>query len=158
MVDQVRGQVDNLKGQATDKVRQFADTGKNRATDALGDFAQVVNDAARSVDARLGSEYGAYAQRAATAVTSFADGLRARSVDDLLDEGRELVRKSPAIAIGSAALLGFALMRVVKAGLPEKNDVDFQPDRSLTANDTDRNSGAIASGTQAPYVAPSTGV
>ena len=162
MVDQVRSQVDNLKGQATDKVRQYADTGKDKATTALSDFAEVVNDAARSVDERLGTEYGAYAHRAADAVNSLVDGLRSRSVDDLLDDTRNVVRKSPGVAIASAALLGFAFMRVVKAGLPEKNenDVQFQPDQRLTGPDTDRNSGAIASGTgsQAPSVSSTTGV
>jgi hypothetical protein len=162
VVDQVRSQVDNLKGQATDKVRQFADTGKDKAATALGDFAEVVNDAARSVDERLGAEYGAYAHRAADAVTSLVDGLRSRSVDDLLEDTRNVVRKSPGVAIASAALLGFALMRVVKAGLPEKNenDVQFKPDQALTGPDTDRNSGAIASGTgsQTPSVASTTGV
>jgi hypothetical protein len=162
MADQVRSQVDNLKGQATEKVRQFADTGKEKATTALNDFAEVVNDAARSVDERLGAEYGAYAHRAADAVTSLVDGLRSRSVDDLLEDTRDVVRKSPGVAIASAALLGFALMRVVKAGLPEKtdNDVQFQPDQALTGPDTDRNSGAIASGTgsQPPSVSSTTGV
>jgi hypothetical protein len=130
---QVRDQIQTLKGQATDKARQYADQGKDRATTALDDFAQVVQDAAKSVDDRLGSEYGQYAHRAADAVTQLADGLRGKSVDDLLEDSRALVRKSPGVAIGAAALVGFVLARVVKAGMPsDDRDVDFRPDPALT--------------------------
>ena len=130
---QVRDQVQSLKGQATDKARAYADQGKERATTALDNFSQVVQDAARSVDERLGNEYGQYAHRAADTVTQLADGLRGKSVDDLLEDSRALIRKSPGIAIGAAALIGFALARVVKAGMPAgDNDVNFTPDPQLT--------------------------
>nr|WP_295370186.1 hypothetical protein [uncultured Sphingosinicella sp.] len=130
---QVREQVQGLKSQATDKVRQYADQGKERADSVLDNFNQVVQDAARSVDERLGAEYGQYAHRAADAVSSLAEGLRAKSVDDLLNDSRDVIRKSPGLAIGAAALIGFALTRVVKAGIPsDDNDVDFTPDRQLT--------------------------
>lgn len=130
---QMRDQIHSLKGQATDKAREYADQGKDRATSALDNFSQVAKDAARSVDERLGSEYGQYAHRAADAVTQLADGLRGKSVDDLLDDSRALIRKSPAVAIGAAALVGFALARVVKAGMPSGDrDVNFTPDPMLT--------------------------
>jgi hypothetical protein len=133
VADQVREQVQGLKSQATDKVRQFADQGKERANTVLDNFNQVVQDAARSVDERLGAEYGQYAHRAADAVSSLAEGLRGKSVDDLLEDSRTIIRKSPGLAIGAAALVGFALTRVVKAGMPsDETDVEFTPDRQLT--------------------------
>lgn len=133
MKGQVRDQIQSLKGQATDKAREYADQGKERATTALDNFSEVVQDAARSVDERLGSEYGQYAHRAADAVTQLAEGLRGKSVDDLLDDSRSLIRKSPGVAIGAAALVGFALARVVKAGMPsDDRDVNFSPDPQLT--------------------------
>ena len=133
MKGQMRDQIQSLKGQATDKAREYADQGKERATTALDNFSQVVQDAARSVDERLGSEYGQYAHRAADAVTQLAEGLRGKSVDDLLEDSRSLIRKSPGVAIGAAALVGFALARVVKAGMPsDERDVNFSPDPQLT--------------------------
>ena len=132
---QVRDQVSNLRGQAADKARQFADTGKDRVTSTLDNLTEVVNEAARSVDERLGAEYGQYAHKAAGAVSSFTESLRGKSVDDLLDDSRSFIRKSPGAAIGAAAVLGFALVRVIKAGLPENgsngNDVEFTPDARL---------------------------
>src|SRR3546814_13513232 len=68
---------------------------------------------------RLGAEYGDYARRAADSVSGFADTLRTKDVDELLDDARAIVRKGPVIAIGTAAAIGFALVRLVKAGLAE---------------------------------------
>ena len=119
LVNQVRDQVGSLRGQATDKLRGLADDGKGRATNLLDGFSEVINDAARSIDERLGDEYGRYAHQAADAVSSFAGRIRDKSVDDLLDDGRSAVRASPGIAIAAAAVAGFALMRVIRTGLDE---------------------------------------
>ena len=64
------------------KIRAFADDGKGRATGLLDDFSEVITDAARSVDERLGEEYGEYAHRAAGAVSAFAGKVRDKSVDE----------------------------------------------------------------------------
>jgi ElaB/YqjD/DUF883 family membrane-anchored ribosome-binding protein len=119
LVAQVRDQVSNLRGQAGGRIRGYADDGKAKATGLLDDFSSVITDAARSVDSTFGEDYGEYAHRAAGAVSSFADTVRAKTVDDIVDDTREFVRKSPGIAIGIAAVAGFALMRVIKSGLDE---------------------------------------
>lgn len=119
LVTQVREQAATLRGQATDKLRTYADDGKGKATGLLEELAGVIDDAARSIDQRLGQEYGDYAHRASGAVSDFAGRFREKSVDDLVDETRELVRKSPGVAIAAAAVVGFALMRVVRTGLDD---------------------------------------
>jgi ElaB/YqjD/DUF883 family membrane-anchored ribosome-binding protein len=119
LVSQVRDHVTGLRGQASDRLRGFADDGKGRVTGLLEDVSEVINDAARSVDERLGQEYGDYAHRAAGAVADFAGRIRDRSVDDIMDDTRDFVRKSPVVAIGIAAVAGFALIRVIKTGLDE---------------------------------------
>jgi ElaB/YqjD/DUF883 family membrane-anchored ribosome-binding protein len=108
-----------LKGQAGDRVRQFADDGKTRASDALDELSRVVEDAAVSIEDRLGEDYGGYARKAAEGISSFATTLRERDVDELYEDVRGFVRRSPAVAIGIAAAVGFTLVRLVKAGLPE---------------------------------------
>lgn len=119
LVGQVRDQVANLRGQATEKLRGLADDGKGRATGLLDDISEIIEDAARSIDERLGEEYGDYAHRASGAVSSFAGRVRDKSLDDLIDDTRSVVRTSPAIAIAAAAVVGFALMRVIRTGLDE---------------------------------------
>jgi len=119
LVSQVKDQVTSLRGQAAERVRGYADEGKGKVTGLLEDFSEVINDAAKSVDERLGEDYGDYAHRAADAVAGFAGRIRGKSVDDILDDTRDFVRKSPAVAIGIAAVAGFALIRVIKAGLDD---------------------------------------
>jgi len=114
---QLRDGVDNVRQQAGDKFRAYAVTGKDRATTALQDLSQMVSDAAGEIDDRLGAQYGDYARRAADSVNGFADTLRNKEVDELLDDARDLVRKSPGVAIGVAAVVGFTLVRLIKAGI-----------------------------------------
>ncbi|HYI39469.1 MAG TPA: hypothetical protein VE053_04035 [Allosphingosinicella sp.] len=119
VTEQVKGQIYNLRDQAGGKVREFADTGKTRATDMLEELSRVVADTADSIDERLGNNYGEYARKAADGVSGFAESIRGKEVDELYDNVRSAVRKSPALAIGIAAVVGFTLVRLVKAGMPE---------------------------------------
>ena len=103
LVSQVREQVSTIKSQATTRIRGIADEGKEKATGLLDDFSEVITDAARSVEGKFGEDYGSYAHRAAGAVSGLAEKVRGKTIDDLLDDTRDFVRKSPAIAIGIAA-------------------------------------------------------
>lgn len=156
--EQLKGGVQNLKSQATDKVRAYASDGKQKATTALDDLSQLVNETAQTIDDKMGAQYGDYARRAATAVSGFADTVRNKEVDELFDDAREIVRKSPGIAIGAAAVIGFSLVRLLKAGIPDQQskDVSFQPDPALGGSTA--STGQTTSDTQAPYVAPLSGV
>jgi ElaB/YqjD/DUF883 family membrane-anchored ribosome-binding protein len=119
LVGQVREQVTSLRGQATDRARGFADDGKARATNLLDDVSEVIDEAATAVDRKFGADYGDYAHRASNAVSGLADKVRAKTVDDLIDDTRDFVRKSPGIAIGIAAVAGFMLVRLIKTGLDD---------------------------------------
>lgn len=121
---QLRGQISNLRDQAGGKVRGFAEDGKTRASDVLEELSRVVADTADSIDERLGNNYGEYARKAADTVSGLAENLRSKDIDELYDNVRDAVRKSPGVAIGIAAVVGFTLVRLVKAGLPDDEDED----------------------------------
>lgn len=135
-----RGEAASLKSQAGDKVRSFAVDGKSKASDALGELSTMLEDAASQIDEKLGSQFGGYARQAAGAVSSFADTLRDKDVDDLVDDARGFVRRSPTIAIGAAAAVGFVIARVVKSGLDEAKTLGTDPSRdadvAFTADST----------------------
>jgi ribosomal protein L12E/L44/L45/RPP1/RPP2 len=76
------------------------------------------------MDSRVGSQYGDYARRAADGLVSFNDALKGKDVDDLFNDARELVAKAPAVAVGTAAALGFIVARLAKAGLDKSADKD----------------------------------
>jgi ElaB/YqjD/DUF883 family membrane-anchored ribosome-binding protein len=117
IVAQVRDQVYGLRDQATEKARGYAEGGKDRTTQLLDDIAEIIHDAARSIDDRLGDQYGEYAHKAGDAVQGLSGNLREKSLEDLIEGTRTIVRKSPAVTVGTAALLGFVLVRLVKSGL-----------------------------------------
>ena len=103
--------------QATDKIRTLADTGKERAVGGLDQLSQLINDAAQQVDEKLGAQYGDYARTAAGTVSNFAEQLKGKDTEELIEEAREFVRKSPGVAVGVAAALGFAVARLVQSGI-----------------------------------------
>jgi ElaB/YqjD/DUF883 family membrane-anchored ribosome-binding protein len=122
VAEQLRSQAASLRDQAGGRVREFAQGGKARATDALDELSRVVGDTADSIDERLGGSYGEYARKAADAVSTFSDTLRRKEVEDLYDDMRTAVRKSPAVAVGIAAVVGFTLVRLVKSGLEDNRE------------------------------------
>lgn len=113
----VKQEASTLKRKATDKAHELADQGKTAATEQLDGFSRLIDDAALQVDDRLGAQYGDYARSAASSVAGLAATLRGKEVDDLVADARDFVKKSPVIAIGAAAAIGFMLARLVKAGL-----------------------------------------
>lgn len=134
----VRDEAEKIAGQAGDKARSFVDTGKERATGALDEFSTLMRDAATSVDEKLGAQYGQYARSAADQISGLADSLRTKQVDDLIDDARAFVKKSPAVAVGIAAGVGFVLARLLKSGIDAAGDL---ADRGSPANDADAPNG-----------------
>lgn len=122
IADTIKDEAGKLGGQAADKARGFAAEGKDRASGALDEFAKMMSDAAGTVDEKLGDQYGHYARSAAGAVSGFAETLRNKEVDDLLDDARDFVKKSPVMAIGAAAAIGFVLARIIKSGMDSVAD------------------------------------
>ena len=57
------------------------------------------------------------ARSAATSLENVANKLAAKDADELIEDTRDFVRKSPGVALAGAAIVGFALARLVKTGL-----------------------------------------
>ena len=113
----LRDNTAKVKEQAGDKFRVYADDGKARGAGALEQLSKMLTDAAGQVDDKLGAHYGQYARSAAGQVQGLADTVRNKDVDELMNDVRGFVKASPAVAIGVAAALGFAVARLAQAGL-----------------------------------------
>ena len=112
---------DNLKNKAIDKARAAANQGKERTGDAIGNLGKLIDDSARTLDENVGEKYGDYARSAADAVHTFADKLDQKDVDEMVEDARQFVRKSPAVAIGAAAVVGFLVSRLIKSGMDDRS-------------------------------------
>jgi ElaB/YqjD/DUF883 family membrane-anchored ribosome-binding protein len=73
----------------------------------------VVGDSAPQIDEKLGEQYGDYARKASRTLQETSAKLDAKSVEELGEDAREVVRKSPGVAVGIAAVVGFFLARLL---------------------------------------------
>ncbi|MBS0525348.1 MAG: hypothetical protein JSS04_17095 [Proteobacteria bacterium] len=85
------------------------------AADAVGKAAE---SAAQALDESLPALAG-YVRNAAQYTERLADDLRDKKAGDLLSTAITWSRQQPLIALAGAAVLGFALSRLAKAGLAE---------------------------------------
>jgi ElaB/YqjD/DUF883 family membrane-anchored ribosome-binding protein len=120
MFDKIRNGREKLSGQAADKARGLVGQGLERSAEALANVGKLVGDTADGLDERLGADYGNYARRAATAIDDAANSIASKDADELIDDTREFVRKSPGVALAGAAIVGFALARLLKTGLAQR--------------------------------------
>lgn len=109
-----KSHIDPLKDSAGKTAKNAAGVAKDKTGSAMQGLAKLIADTAGTVDAKLGPQYGDYARQAAESVAGAAKSLDSKDVDQLMTEARDFVRKSPAVAIGAAAVVGFVLMRLAK--------------------------------------------
>lgn len=124
LMEKVRSGGDKLSEQAAGKARSFVGQGIERSAEALANVSKLVGDTASGLDERLGEEYGDYARKAAETLENTANKLAAKDPDELIDDTREFIRQSPGIALAGAAIVGFAIARLVKTGLARDDDDD----------------------------------
>lgn len=113
--NEIGEEVGRLYGQAGERAMDVARTGKSRAAEGLESLAKIIDDSAITVDDKLGAQYGDFARSAAQTVTNLAGQLEEKDVEELVAATRDFVRKSPAVAIGSAAVVGFMLARMLRS-------------------------------------------
>ena len=123
-LEKIKTGTDKLSGQAADKARGLVGQGLERGGEALANVSKLVGDTAAGLDERLGEEYGDYARKAATALEEAADKISAKDPNELIEDTRDFVRKSPGVALAGAAIIGFALVRLVKSGLDQGRSDD----------------------------------
>ena len=113
-----------LSTEAGDRARGLVSQGLERSAEALSNVSKLVGDTADGLDERLGQEYGDYARRAASAIESTANSIASKSPDELIEDTRNFVRNSPGVAIAGAAIVGFAIARLIRSGLSNDSDDD----------------------------------
>ncbi|MFP5330348.1 MAG: hypothetical protein ACLGHC_09485 [Alphaproteobacteria bacterium] len=122
LMQKVRSSGDKLSEQAAGKARDFVAQGIERSAEAIANVSKLVGDTASGLDERLGPEYGDYARTAAETLERAADRLASKDPDELIDDTRNFIRKSPGVALAGAAIVGFALARIVKTGFGGGDD------------------------------------
>jgi ElaB/YqjD/DUF883 family membrane-anchored ribosome-binding protein len=109
-----------LASKAGSGAKSAATSGKGVAADAMHGLADAARQMAGKLDdgnPESGSAKAAeYARKAADSMDRFSATLRDKDIEEIADDARNAVRQNPAIAVGAAALIGFALARFLKGG------------------------------------------
>lgn len=100
--------------EAKDKAVELAKEGKAGASKAISSLGKMVEENAATIDEKVGLKYGQYARSAARSMQDAATKLDAKELEELGEDAREFVRKSPGLAVGMAAVAGFMLARLFK--------------------------------------------
>jgi ElaB/YqjD/DUF883 family membrane-anchored ribosome-binding protein len=104
----------NYGDQAKIRAGELAVDGKSKLVEALATLARAVSDTAPTVDEKLGAKYGDYTRSASRSLHDYSTRLDAKSVEEIGEDAREMVRKSPGLAVGVAAVGGFLLARLFR--------------------------------------------
>jgi hypothetical protein len=98
------------------KAEDIANRSKSAGADAVAGVARTAEALADTV-APDSPAIAEYVRGAGQKIDRLASDLREKKVGDLLSSAAEFGRSQPVIMLAGAALIGFALSRVVKAGV-----------------------------------------
>lgn len=112
--EQAKSASGTWSAEAKTKAAELASEGKSKASDALVGLSRLIEENAPTVDEKLGPKYGEYVRTASKSLQDGAEKLNEKSVEELGEDAREFVRKSPGTAVGLAALAGFLFARLLR--------------------------------------------
>jgi vacuolar-type H+-ATPase subunit E/Vma4 len=106
----------NGGSEVPEKADELLDRQKSAAGEELHSVADVMRGAARKFEEQQEGGVAEYVDKAADYVDRVSSTLRERNVEDLMGEVEEQLRRKPAVVLGAAAVVGFALGRFLRAG------------------------------------------
>lgn len=111
----------SLKDSAVDTAERQKKSGAKQ----LSGIAGAVHSAASELEQQMPAA-ASYVHDAAARIDEVAEGLRNRSLSDLVDDVRRLAHDRPMALFGGAVVAGFALSRFLKSGDGAARDSDRQ--------------------------------
>lgn len=117
---QVKAAVQEIKAAAGDKVDKLAERGTRAGADTVAAIGRSAETLATSLEDQSPA-VADYVRSTGQRIDRLADDLRDKSAGELLSMATEFGKKQPLILLAGAAVVGFALSRVVKAGLATEN-------------------------------------
>jgi hypothetical protein len=142
----------SAKEHGSAQFEQYRDT----AVDQIESLAHSAQTAAEQMEDSDTLGLSHYVTDLAQSMTTLADNLRGRSIDELLQQAGKLARDNPALFVTGSVALGFGLSRFLRASAPESSVGSSTRQTSPGPLGTDEKSGGTESSTivEADYVAP----
>jgi len=131
--------LEKAKAKASQTLEEAQRQGKGHfdaQKDKAAEQVEKLSDALDQASARLRDEgqpsLATYTDQVASSMTSLAEKLRERSVDDLIRETKNLARREPALFLAGSVALGFAISRFFIA-----SSTDEESGQRITSNAPD---------------------
>src|SRR3954469_5470885 len=132
--DSLKGDVGDIATAAVERGRTFIDSAREQATgyvdrrkddiaQSVTDFAHTLREATSSFDDR--PNIRAIVDSAAQGLDQFADSIRERTVNDILGDVEQVMRRRPAAVAAMTVAIGFLTARFIKSsadGLRDAQD------------------------------------
>lgn len=107
---EVRHQAHEITATAVEQADQYAARQKEAGAEHVANLARAVNRAAGELEG-TSPEPARYARQAASSVDSFSSRLRQRSVQELVADVDDFVRREPALFFAGAVMAGIVVSR-----------------------------------------------
>ena len=104
-----------LYGIAQTQLLTLADSGKMELVRNVAGVVGLIRTVARQVESFGVEPYAGYARQTTALVDDLHDSIVEKSVEELIEDGRALVRQQPEIAVAAAVIMGFIGARLFKA-------------------------------------------
>ncbi len=121
MRDQLGAAVDEIKSTVGGKAEEVATRGTRAGADTVAAIGRTAETLATSLQDQSPA-VADYVRSTGARIDRLADDLRDKSAGELLGMATEFGKKQPLVLLAGAAVVGFALSRVVKAGLAESSE------------------------------------
>ncbi|TAJ26033.1 MAG: hypothetical protein EPO67_19465 [Reyranella sp.] len=120
LASEARGQLGaaahEIKAKVGDKAEELAARGTRAGADTVAAIGKTAETLASSLQDQSPA-VADYVRSTGARIDRLADDLRDKSAGELLGMATEFGKKQPLVLLAGAAVVGFALSRVVKAGL-----------------------------------------
>ena len=101
-------------GAAEARIMDFAEDAKFGLVKSMDSLVLAAHRFAAEIDTMAGREAGDFARSAADVVANLQRGLADKPVSELLEDGQDMIRRQPALAIGLAVAGGFLIARLAR--------------------------------------------
>jgi ElaB/YqjD/DUF883 family membrane-anchored ribosome-binding protein len=112
---QLRGAAARLSDEASSAASGFMTSQIGAGADFASEIAHSMQCAADELGQKA-PQLGRLVHRAARRVDDFAGEVRDKTVEELFEDASDFARRQPALVFGAAAVLGFAMFRMLKVG------------------------------------------
>ena len=126
-----------LVGKVKERASAQLSAQKDRATDGLGTIVQAVRQTSDRLRDDQQDTIARYVESTAVQLERFADTLRDKNVDELLQDVQRLARRQPALFVGGSFALGLLAARFLKSSQTSDGGIDASASWNTRATDRD---------------------